>query len=71
MSRFWDRWPLTLVGLILIGWASANLTDQDSIDESGAVVLGLGVFLLGAGTALVILGIGRNGHGHDDKDPPR
>lgn len=63
--RLLDRWPLTLVGLVLIGWASANLGDGPSSSTADGVVLGLGVFLLGAGTALIILGVGRNGHDRD------
>jgi hypothetical protein len=59
MSRFLERWPLIIVGLILMGWAVTHLSDQQSTSETQALVLGLGVFLLGAGTALVILGIGR------------
>jgi hypothetical protein len=59
MSRILERWPLTIVGLILIGWAASTLADHGSTSTMTGVVLGLGVFLLGAGTTLVILGVGR------------
>jgi hypothetical protein len=67
MNRILERWPLTIVGLILIGWAAANLSGESETSEGRAVVLGLGVFLLGAGTTLVILGVGR-GDRDRDKD---
>jgi hypothetical protein len=69
VSRFLDRWPLTLVGLILIGWSVAHLSDEALTENARFVVLGLGVFVLGAGTCLVILGVGRGRGNHDgDKE---
>jgi hypothetical protein len=69
LSRFLERWPLTIVGLILIGWAGATLAGEEAALSTRFVVLGLGVFLLGSGTTLVILGVGRgSSDDHDDKD---
>lgn len=61
-----SRWPLLVVGLVLIGWAVA-LTDQDHSSEARAVLYGIGCLLLGAGLAVLLFRAGNGDGKRNDK----
>lgn len=54
------RWPLAIVGLVIIGWAVTKLSDQRDTSDARALLLGIGCVLLGAGLADIIRGGGRD-----------
>lgn len=49
------RWPLLILGTLIIAWAVSITTAQDPT-EARALLFGVGSVLLGSGLAVVILG---------------
>lgn len=73
MREFWTRWPLLVIGGVLVAYAATSLVDLGDPSDARALLLGIGSMLLGAGLVLIVQGVDRPRHrdrGHDhDHDP--
>lgn len=62
MKDAFHRWPLLVVGIVLIGWSVKLTIDSGDSHDARVLLTGIGCVMLGAGLAVVFM------YPHDDDD---